>query len=88
MFIEQFYLATESKTDCQVYRGSILEEGREVEVAIKVVHPGLQQNLTQVHIVLFIKGTVHRFYMGAPRNRLQPLKRLFIVFDWGVHGTG
>jgi len=31
----------------QVYRGSILEEGREVEVAIKVVHPGLQQHLTQ-----------------------------------------
>ena len=71
MFIEQCYLAT--KTDSQVYRGSILEEGREVEVAIKVVHPGLQQHLMQVHIVVFIKGTVHRFYMGAPRNRLQLL---------------
>ena len=34
----------------QVYRGSVLEDGVEVEVAVKVVHPGLRDLLNKVEI--------------------------------------
>jgi len=36
----------------QVYRACILEEGRELEVAVKVVHPGLQQQFNRDLVVM------------------------------------